>query len=474
MSRPVTGLSPQTAVSHPRPPLGMTGAALAARVVGYGGYVSLAAIALPVVATAHPLRVRSILVPLVPLGVAALAAWLVGRLVGGVAALAPLGAAAVAAAAWLLPQARRGGTTWAVAALVGAGVGLVVRAGPARRRSGPAALAAAAGLAIVVTARLAGGRDGAIGAAVVLAVVGALTAIGPARHGTAPVPVRAWTAGAAVVAQAVGLTLWIGANSARVTWFGSLVSRGPGHTGEVALTFDDGPDLVSTLAVRDMLDAHHVKATFFTVGKAMVARPEISRALLADGQLLGDHSYLHDSVRWVDPRYPELERNERAFATHLGVCPAFFRPPHGEHTPFMAAVVARHHMRMVTWDVSAGDWATADARLVARRVLRDARAGSIIDLHDGLNGSLVADRSVVVRALPAILDGLAARRLRPVRLDALLGVPGYRPCRASGAAHAPRTRQAAAGMAAMSMAASTRRVRDRYTGTGTTTSFETR
>ena len=63
-----------------------------------------------------------------------------------------------------------------------------------------------------------------------------------------------------------------------------------------------------------------------------------------------------------------------------------------------------------------------------------ARAGSIIDLHDGLNGSLVADRSVVVRALPAILDGLAARRLRPVRLDALLGVPGYRPCRASGAA----------------------------------------
>ena len=68
MSRPVTGLSPQTAVSHPRPPLGMTGAALAAREVGYGRYVSLAAIALPVVATAHPLRVRSILVPLVPLG----------------------------------------------------------------------------------------------------------------------------------------------------------------------------------------------------------------------------------------------------------------------------------------------------------------------------------------------------------------------------------------------------------------------
>ena len=82
-------------------------------------------------------------------------------------------------------------------------------------------------------------------------------------------------------------------------------------------------------------------------------------------------------------------------------------------------------MTMVTWDASAGDWATHDAALVARRILRKVRPGSIIDLHDGLDGNLVADRSVLVRALPRILDGLRARGLHPVRLDLLLGKAPY-------------------------------------------------
>ena len=80
-------------------------------------------------------------------------------------------------------------------------------------------------------------------------------------------------------------------------------SARPSATGplgnEVAITFDDGPDATYTLDVRDILDAHGVKATFFTVGKALDARPDISRALLEDGQLLGDHSYHHDYWRWL-------------------------------------------------------------------------------------------------------------------------------------------------------------------------------
>ena len=49
-------------------------------------------------------------------------------------------------------------------------------------------------------------------------------------------------------------------------------------------------------------------------------------------------------------------------------------------------------------------------------------------LHDGIDGSVHADRSVVLTALPAIIDGLRARGLEPVRLDELLGKPGYVNC----------------------------------------------
>ena len=65
----------------------------------------------------------------------------------------------------------------------------------------------------------------------------------------------------------------------------------------------------------------HVKGTFFEVGKAIDAEPQITRALYADGQLLGNHSYHHDEWRWLDPRYPELERTQAAFARAIGTCP---------------------------------------------------------------------------------------------------------------------------------------------------------
>ncbi|MCA1847087.1 MAG: polysaccharide deacetylase family protein, partial [Actinobacteria bacterium] len=251
----------------------------------------------------------------------------------------------------------------------------------------------------------------------------------PRRRRTA---VRITAAVSALVTLSV--TLWIGANSATVGWFGALTDHGPRTVPQVALTFDDGPNVAFTLAVRDILDAYGAKATFFTVGRALDARPDISRALLDDGQLLGNHSYFHDYWRWLDPGYAELDRTQRAFQRDLGVCPTFFRPPHGQHTPFMARAVRGDGMTMVTWDVSAGDWATNDGRLVAERVLRQVRPGSIVLLHDSIDGKITANRSVLLTALPLILDGLRARGLQPVRLDQMLGKPGYAPCRGAGAA----------------------------------------
>lgn len=223
----------------------------------------------------------------------------------------------------------------------------------------------------------------------------------------------------------IGAGMWIGANSPRLTWFGALVSHGPRDRREVAITFDDGPNVTATLAIAAILDTYHAKGTFFIVGKALDRRPDIAKSLLDDGHLLGNHSYHHDYTSWLDPRYPELTRTQASFRKRLGVCPAFYRPPHGQHTPFMAYDVRRNGMVITTWDVSAGDWLAKDPRALARRILRHVQPGSVIDLHDGLDGDLTTDRTVLVKAMPLVLDGLRARHLVPVRLDHLLGRPGY-------------------------------------------------
>ena len=230
---------------------------------------------------------------------------------------------------------------------------------------------------------------------------------------------------AAGSALAVGLVLWVAANDPTVQWFGHITTHGDRHGSQVALTFDDGPDDPYSLEVSQVLDAHGVKGTFFEVGKAIDAKPDIARALYEDGQLVGNHSYHHDYWRWLDPRYPELDRTEEALRRQLGVCPAFFRPPHGQRTPFMLAHVSSKGMHTVTWDVSAGDWATNDPALVATRILDGVKPGSIILLHDGIDGTVTADRTVLVKALPMIIDGLKAKGLTPVRLDELLDRPGY-------------------------------------------------
>ena len=331
---------------------------------------------------------------------------------GGVVAAAPAivhGGSGVSFSTW----ARRTGVVAAALAFA-----LLLR----RPRTRSAAVAGAVALAAVWT--LTQARDGALVPLLAAAAGAGAGLVAPTRRR----PGRTWTATVAAVAALTTLasaTAWTGANSPSAGWFGSLVSHGPRTSRQVALTFDDGPNAGATLAVRDLLDAAGVKGTFFTVGKALDARPDLSRALLEDGHLLGDHSYQHDSLRWLDPRYPELRRTQEAFGRNLGLCPALFRPPHGQHTPFMAWAVHRAGMTMVTWDVSAADWATDDANEVARRVLAHVRPGSIIDLHDGLDGHVEADRSVVVRALPAILDGLRRRSLDPVRLDELVGRRGY-------------------------------------------------
>jgi peptidoglycan/xylan/chitin deacetylase (PgdA/CDA1 family) len=276
-------------------------------------------------------------------------------------------------------------------------------------------------------------RDDLLSALVLGALIGigGGIAIGSARQHLRGVDFakgHSWAVGSSLVVVTALLVGYIGAVTPDVGWFGGGVVHGPTNGNMVALTFDDGPNPRTTPAVMQILASHGLHGTFFEVGKAIVKEPAVVRALDAAGDQLGNHSYHHDSWSWLEPSYPELQKTQRAFEQAIGKCPGLYRPPHGYRTPFIAHIVDDHQMKMVLWNVSAGDWATTDAQLVARRVLDKVKPGSIILLHDGLDGNVTADRSVVARALPMILDGLAAKGLHPVRLDQLIGGHAFVPC----------------------------------------------
>jgi peptidoglycan/xylan/chitin deacetylase (PgdA/CDA1 family) len=342
--------------------------------------------------------------------------------------LAVIGAAIAATSAWLLPQRDDVAVTAVLVFLFALGAGLAVDTWVVTKLSSKGRNTVIAALVVAIALFLVFSQGVLLVVVVLTVLVGtAATLAGrlPARTTTRP---RALAFGAVLVVSTLIFTAYIGAETPAATWFGGGAVHGPTNTGQVALTFDDGPNLGSTEKIMAILDAHGVKGTFFEVGKAIDAAPAITRALFDDGQLLGNHSYNHDQWRWLDPRYPELQRTQAAFERAIGTCPVLYRPPHGDRTPFLANVVRDHHMHMVLWSASAGDWATNDAALVARRILANARPGAILLLHDGLDGNPEADRSVLERALPLIIDGLRAKGLSPVRLDRLLGTEAYQPC----------------------------------------------
>lgn len=208
-----------------------------------------------------------------------------------------------------------------------------------------------------------------------------------------------------------------------VAWFGG-VTHGPRTSDAVALTFDDGLNDETTLAIAGVLERHGARGTFFAVGHTLPAQREVARTLIGRGHLLANHSQDHAWPSLFDTRYEDVARAQTTFAETLGTCPRYFRPPHGMHTPFMLRAVERAGMRLVNWDVEVRDWDATDADRLAADVLDAVRPGSIVLLHDGRDGETGVDRAVLVAALPKILDGLQERGLRAVRLDALLGEPG--------------------------------------------------
>jgi peptidoglycan/xylan/chitin deacetylase (PgdA/CDA1 family) len=341
--------------------------------------------------------------------------------------LALVGGGVAVLMAWLVAQRDDAGTAIILAVLFAIGASLAARepAPPLARVTRNTAIGVVVGLFVL---RLVVSENVLLAISAIAVLAAALaTAFEwfPVRE---PYRTHGLAFGVVLVVASLVFAGYLGAETPDATWFGGGTVHGRTDTGEVALTFDDGPNLGASAKIMAILDANGIKGTFFEVGKAVDAEPQITRALYDDGQLIGNHSYEHDQWRWLDPRYPELQRAQNAFRRAIGRCPVLYRPPHGDRTPFLAHVVKEHHMHMVLWSASAGDWATDDAQLVARRILADARPGAILLLHDGLDGNPTADRQVLVRALPLVIDGLRAKGLKPVRLDELLGTAAYQDC----------------------------------------------
>jgi len=162
-----------------------------------------------------------------------------------------------------------------------------------------------------------------------------------------------------------------------------VVVCGDRTSGKVSLTFDDGPDPVTTPPLLELLRDKGVPATFFLVGQRVEAYPDLVRRMRDEGHELADHSYHHvhltslggDGIRdeWVSTR-DAIERIG-------GRAPVLARPPWGYYDRRVVDAAREAGMATVVWDVITYDYLSPGTDAVLRKVL-EARGGSIVLLHE--------------------------------------------------------------------------------------------
>ncbi len=203
----------------------------------------------------------------------------------------------------------------------------------------------------------------------------------------------------------------------------SLVYSGPSNVREVALAFDDGPwNDPPAIDFVKVLEREHAVATFFEIGDQISTYDPggaVERRMLADGDMIGDHTWTHPDMVGLSPgaQASELELTAAAIRHATGFTPCLWRPPYGDQDASVDALARSLGMLTIMWDDDPRDWALPGVGAIYSVAVSEAHNGMILEEHFG-----GGPRYETLDALSETIDTLRARGYKFVTIDQMLGL----------------------------------------------------
>jgi peptidoglycan/xylan/chitin deacetylase (PgdA/CDA1 family) len=194
------------------------------------------------------------------------------------------------------------------------------------------------------------------------------------------------------------------------------VGTGPRNRSNVALTFHGQGDPLLVQQLLAELERGGARVTVLAVGTWLSAQPAIARRILDGGHELGNHTQNHLAIAQMpaSQAYAEIDACAQTLKRLTGSIGTWFRPSQTQHATdaiqSQAALVG--YPTCLSYDVDSLDYVDPGPDAVVRTTLESVGNGSIVSLHCG--------HMDTVTAMPALLDGLRQRGLRPVTMTELM------------------------------------------------------
>ena len=194
-------------------------------------------------------------------------------------------------------------------------------------------------------------------------------------------------------------------------WWGPVIRSFHTTQPEVWITIDDGPSPAHTTKILDLLERFNARATFFVVGTRAEEYPHLITEILSRGHEIANHTYTHPSGMFWAAGPARIAAEIDLCAELLRSSPdrpaRLFRAPAGLRNLFVHPELARRGLALIGWTVRGLDTVRREPVLVAEKILRGAKAGAIILLHEGHR--VAKDPGFNLRCLELTLSGLTER-----------------------------------------------------------------
>ena len=158
---------------------------------------------------------------------------------------------------------------------------------------------------------------------------------------------------------------------------------------KIWLTFDDGPEEEVTEFILETLKKFNIKASFFLIGKKIQEFPELTKEIIKEGHIVGNHSFSHlNGFKSKNEEYIyDIELGQKLInekLVEMGITNKIkiFRPPYGRILPQQIKSLKENY-KIVMWDIFSWDFKkNISPEKIYNNVIDNVVEGSILVFHN--------------------------------------------------------------------------------------------